>query len=216
MKIGAESWGKKQLRKLSIEAFTSWKDSQPSQVVKGIDYNPDCNVIGLVKSIETTPSGKIDYIYDYHFGRNIVTNDGDKFYATQGVGCTPAGALDFDGANGRLQLRNSADTPAATDNRSNVLGLQATTRKAIDACYPKVNDGDTDNPGTVGCDVGTWRVSYLTSEANVSCIQGGIICAGGACPGACQQLLTHFSIAAFSKTASDTLKMFINHTFNGV
>jgi hypothetical protein len=88
----------------------------------------------------------------------------------------------------------------------------------MDSNYPKVNDGDSDNTGS-GTDIATWLASWTTSDFNSNAIIGGCIhVAGGASgattPGA-TKLLTHFSLTSFNKTSSDTLKIFVNHTFNG-
>ena len=80
------------------------------------------------------------------------------------------------------------------------------------------NDGDSDNTGS-GTDIVTWLASWTTGDFNSNAIIGGCIhVAGGASgattPGA-TKLLTHFSLTSFNKTSSDTLKIFVNHTFNG-
>ena len=67
-----------------------------------------------------------------------------------------------------------------------------------------------------GTDIATWRTSWTTGDFNSNAIIGGCIHVGGASPASGTKLLTHFSITSFNKTASDTLKIFVNHTFNGV
>ena len=201
-----------------IERFNSWKDKQPHFISRGIKYNPEDNVVAIISRMEGNHTLK-----ETLYGRNIVTNDGDLYYAQSAVAETPTS--DFDGANGRLVLRNAAAaaTPAKTDtyNELNVSGTgaldaAATDYQALNATYPKTNDADGDNTGT-GTDIVTWLYDWLTSELNTTGIVGGGIVVKSADPPAnADKLLNHFTIASFDKTSSDTLKMFVNHTINGV
>ena len=168
--------------------------------------NPDMNIC-IVKTNEIT--GEKTW-YQTH---NIVTNDGDLFYAQQSVGETPTS--DFDGSSGRMELRTGSATPAKADTYNSVTTPVTSSRKAIDANYPKTNDGDGDNTGA-GTDIVTWRTSWTTSDFNATGIVGGCIHVGGGSPASGTKLLTHYSITSFDKTASDTLKIFVNHTFTGV
>lgn len=142
-------------------------------------------------------------------GANIVTNDGDIYYAQMICSETPTD--DFDAAASGLRLGSSNTAPTKSD--TDVTTFLATSGHALDATYEKTNDGDADNTGA-GVDIVTWRYSYLTSEGNVSGIQEGAIVDNRTTPTAA---LTHFLFAAsFSKTSSDTLKCFINHEILGV
>ena len=142
-------------------------------------------------------------------GLNIVTNDGDQYYAQSAAGETPTDDFDAAGAGWRLGTSNTAPTKTDTD----VTTEDANGRKATDATYPKTNDGDGDNTGA-GVDIVTWRVSYTTAEAIITGIQEGAIVDDRTTPTAA---LTHFLFAAsFNKTASDTLKVFANHEMLGV
>ena len=171
----------------------------------GNQINPDLNIC-IVK--ESQSGEKI-----WYHAKNIVTNDGDLFYAQQAVGETPTS--DFDGSSGRMELRTGSATPAKGDTYAQVATPVTASRKAIDANYPKTNDGDSDNTGA-GTDIVTWKTSWTTSDFNSSAIIGGCIHVGAASPASGTKLLTHFSITSFDKTSSDTLKIFVNHTFNGV
>jgi len=152
-----------------------------------------------------------------HESTNIVTDAGDLFYAERGVAqavptnFTTAGGV-FDGI---MELYNGASgVPAKGNNRSSLVGLVAGSAKAMDATYPKINDSDPDNTGA-GTDIVTYRVSYLTTEANATGIADVIIT--NPTPGASEPLLMHAEFAApFDKTSSDTLKVFVNHRMNGV
>ena len=172
----------------------------------GNQINPDLNICIMRENSET---GKKTWLY----GKNIVTNDGDLYYAQQAVETTPTS--DFGGSDGRMELRTGSATPAKGHVYSDVTTPVTASRKAIDAGYPKVSDGDSDNTGS-GADIVTWRTSWTTSDFNSNAIIGGCIHVGGASPASGAKVLSHFSITSFNKTASDTLKIFVNHTFNGV
>jgi len=173
----------------------------------GIQINPDLNVC-IVK--ENTTTGQKTWLYTH----NIVTNDGDLYYAQQAVE-TGSPTSDFGGSDGRMELRTGSATPAKGHVYSDVTTPVTASRKIIDSTYPKVSDSDSDNTGS-GADIVTWRTSWTTSDFNATAIIGGCIHVGGASPASGVKLLTHFSITSFNKTASDTLKIFVNHTFNGV
>jgi hypothetical protein len=170
------------------------------------EINPNLNICIVKENQET---GKKTWLY----AKNIVTNDGDLFYAQQALAETPTS--DFDGANGRMELRTGAATPAKADTYAEVTTPVTGSRKIIDSTYPMTNDADGDNTGS-GTDIATWRTSWTTGDFTASAIIGGCIHIGGASPVSGTKVLSHFSITSFNKTASDTLKIFVNHTFNGV
>ena len=116
-----------------------------------------------------------------------------------------------------MQNPGIQDTPAKTDTYGNVTTPIAASLKAFVATpdYPLTNDADGDNTGA-GVDVATYLVSYTTGDFNANGINGGAILNDLTTPATSAKLLTHFSITAFNKTASDTLKVFVNHTMNGV
>jgi len=141
---------------------------------------------------------------EYIPGANIVTNDGDQYYAEAAVG-SPSWSV----AGLRLGTSNTAVAKTDTDVTTFLTG----SGKAIDATYPKTNDADTDNTGA-GVDIVTWTTSYTTSEGNGTGIQEGAIVDNITTP---TKALCHFLFAAsFDKTSSDTLKVIVNHQFNGV
>ena len=168
--------------------------------------NPDLNIC-IVK--ENQDTGDKTWLY----AKNIVTSDGDLYYAQKSVGGTPTS--DFGGSDGRMELRTGSATPAKAHVYSDVTTPVTASRKIKDSAYPKTADDDSDNTGS-GTDIVTWRTSWTTSDFNATAIIGGCFHAGGASPASGAKLLTHFSITSFNKTASDTLKIFVNHTFNGV
>lgn len=137
---------------------------------------------------------------------NIVTDAGDLHYAQRAV----AEALTNAFGIGELA---SAGTPGKTANRSGFT-LIGSTQKAHASTYPKRNDADADNTGA-GVDVVTFLQSYTKADFNAASITHGIIT--NATPGASEPILTGYAFAAaFAKTADDTLKVFQNHTMNGV
>lgn len=142
-------------------------------------------------------------------GVNIVTNDGDTYYAQSIAAETPTD--DFDAAAAGLRLGTGSTAPTKTD--TDVTTENSAGRHALDATYERTADPDADNTGA-GADIVTWRYSYLTSEGNITNIAEGAIVDNRTTPTAA---LTHFLFAAaFTKTSADTLKVFVNHTLNGV
>ena len=158
---------------------------------------------------DSSETGQKSWLY----AKNIVTKDGDLYYAQKAVAGTPTS--DFGGSDGRMELRTGSATPAKAHVYSDVTTPVTASRKAKDSGYPKTADDDSDNTGA-GADIVTWRTSWTTSDFNATAIIGGCFHVGGASPASGTKLLTHFSITSFNKTASDTLKIFVNHTFNGV
>lgn len=194
-----------------MENFLSWKDHSPNYFSRGVELNPDDNVC-VVKS---TYDG-VDLVgKDWMYGANLVTNDGDIFYAKQAV--TEANGSNEDFEAGRMELQNpsSADTPAKTDTYQQVSTPVSTSRKVFVASpnYPLRNDSDSDNTGA-GTDIVTFLNSWTTSDFNATGIKGGCI-HDNASPVNATKILTHFTISSFDKTSSDTLKVFVNHTMNG-
>lgn len=140
----------------------------------------------------------------YIVGKNLVTNDGDQYYAEAAVG-TPSWSV------GGMRLGTGTTAPTKTD--TDVTTFLTGSGKAIDTGYPVTNDSDPDNTGA-GVDIVTWRVTYGTAEANGTGIAEGAIVDNISTP---TKALTHFLFAsAFDKTSNDTLKVIVNHTFNGV
>ena len=107
--------------------------------------NPDLNVCIVKEDSE----GNKSWLY----AENIVTNDGDLYYAQKAAGESPTS--DFGGSNGRMELRTGSATPAKGDAYAQVATPVTASRKALDSNYPKTNDGDSDNTGA-GTDIVTW------------------------------------------------------------
>src|SRR3990172_1510383 len=200
-------------RKMKLEAHYSWEDRVPQHVPRskalqdGVERIKD-NIIRVLTFPEWSKNGKLELIKEFDYAHNIVTNDGDIYYAKKGAGESPAANENF--LQARMELRNMADTPAKADTYTSVLGPITASRKTITATYPKTNDtGDADNTGDA-IDAVSYSYSWTTGDFNDAAIQGG--CQhDNASPVGATKLLNHFSITSFGKTASDTLKMFTNH-----
>lgn len=163
--------------------------------------DPRFNVIALLK--ENFGNDKPIFIP----GHNDVTTAGDTYYAQLGANETP----DNDFTAGGLELGtgwttfSKADTGVATE--------VAGSYKALTSGYPTTNDADVENTNAA-VDTVTWTYNYLTSEANSAGIDEGAIVNVDTTAG--QAALNHFQFSpAFEKTASDTLKVIINHAFEG-
>ena len=89
----------------------------------------------------------------WFYGSNIVTNDGDIYYAKRACGETPSANEDFGARSGStgatciLQNPSSADSLAKTDAYGQVSNPIVTSgaQKDCTSAYPKTNDGDSDN-----------------------------------------------------------------------
>lgn len=146
---------------------------------------------------------------------NLVTNDGDHYYAQEAADEAALFAI----AGMRLGTNaGTATAPAKTDVKMQTTTtsvLLAASEKAIDATYPKTDDADGDNTGA-GIDIVTWRTSWLVSEANSANI-ATVDLPDSLTDGSITQSLSIANFAAkFTKSSSDTLKVFVNHTFTGV
>lgn len=169
-------------------------------------YKSKTTIAGVVVAVLKNPELELEVVIP---GMNVVTNDGDLYYAQSAVAETPTDDFDAAGAGFHLGTNNTAPTKADTD----VTVEDTAGRKATDATYPLTNDPDGDNIGA-GVDIVTWRVSYTIAEAIITGIWEGAIVDSRTTATAA---LTHFLFAAqFNKTASDTLKVFVNHEMLGV
>ncbi len=165
---------------------------------------------GLVLAIVTD---EVTGLVKVHQTHNIVTDAGDEYYAEAGaVKGGETVTIPYDS----MSLATAASAaPAKGNDWSNITEI-ASTNKLVKATYPKTNDtGDSDNTGD-GVDVTTWTFEWTAADFNSTVITDGVILEG---PGAASEpLLTHFEFTGgvFTKTATDTLKVIVNHTFNGV
>ena len=65
------------------EKFLSWKDRLPSFHSRNVELDPNNNVCAIVKNVDTGYK-------EWNYTHNIVTNDGDIYYAKMGADETPA------------------------------------------------------------------------------------------------------------------------------
>lgn len=155
------------------------------------------NIVGVLH----TPNGRL-----LMPASNIVTNDGDVYYAQKGAGVAPTNAFG-------THFMGSAGTPGKTATYGSFTAIAGSVQ-ANDGTYPTTADADTDNTAG-GTSIVTHRVSYSKASFNAASItHGGITVTG---PVAGSKLLTGYAWAsAFQKTVDDTLKVFVNHTMLGV
>ena len=151
-------------------------------------------------------------------GMNEVTNDGEIGYANQAAEEAAAANEDFFvTALSNEQLANPAaqnailatDTFTQFDNPG--AAAIAGSNKNFDTAFPKRDDTDADNTGA-GVDIVSFLTSYTTGDFNDSGVTiKNFSINDQNTPVGATKLLTHGQITAFNKTATDTLKFFINH-----
>ena len=211
-----ESWNlKANLYEPAKESFLSWVDNSSNYKsrYRSLQAASD-NVVRVLSFPEVSPSGTIDMIKEFDYTHNLVTNDGEIFYAKQGAGETPASNENFQ--SGRFEIGTTAYTEAETDtfNEFDVSGTSkiAGSRQTFTSGYPKTNDtGDTDNTGDAA-DAVSYAVNYTAASWNDTDVEQGVI-HDNATPTTSTKLLCAFSFTSFAKTSSDTLKIFVNHAF---
>jgi len=166
----------------------------------------------------------LDGSKDWWYGSNLVTNDGDIYYAKKSASETPTSNENFGASACVLQNPSSANTIAKTDAYGQVTNPIVTSGavRPLTAGYPKTADADSDNTGA-SADAISYRFDWSTSQIDTSAgnpITGGAIYdVGQTSPVSATKILTHWNFtspATFHKTSTDTLKLFVNHTFNGV
>lgn len=192
------------------ESFQTWADSTRylSEQARAD------NVVRVLSFPEVSPSGSVDMIKEFDYTHNLVTDDGEIFYAKQGAGETPATNENF--ASGRFEMGTTAYTEAETDTFTNfdVSGTSkiSGSNQVFTSGYPKTNDtGDTDNTGDAA-DAVSYAVNYAAAAWNDTDVEQGCI-HDNASPVSATKLLAVFSFTSFAKTSSDTLKVFVNHAF---
>ena len=191
-------------------AFYSWTDSQRYLTEQKLSDN----VIRVLSFPEISPWGTVDMIKEFDYTHNLVTNDGEIFYAKQGAGETPSANEDF--STGYFDISTTAYTEAETDtyNEYDVSGTGSISGsiQAFTSGYPKTNDtGDSDNTGDA-TDAVSYATNYTAASWNDTDIEQGAI-HDNATPATTSKLLCVFSFTSFAKTSSDTLKVFVNHAF---
>lgn len=170
-----------------------------------------------VEAYVTKPEGSYN-IVEFYPGQNWVTNDGDIYYSIKAMGASPATNENFQQA--RCELGNNAtqSTQAKTDTYDEMQSPITDSRQTIFSGYPRrdgaTDDADNTGGGTTNSDILSYKYSWTTGDFNATGIKNGVL-HDNASPGAATKLLTHFGLSTFTKDAQSTLKLFVNHTFNG-
>jgi hypothetical protein len=137
-------------------------------------------------------------------GHNLVTTNGDIWYAQKAGGSS---------AFTVVGMRLGVGTPSPAKGDNDVASFSAGGTHNTDAGYPKVSDDDADNSAYASVNSNTFRVSFGTGDANITNIREGAMVDSLSSP---TKALCHFVFAAnFTKTSSDTLKVFVNHNLLG-
>ena len=140
-------------------------------------------------------------------GRNIVGISGNKYYAQAAA----QGASLFLVNGMRLGTGSVAPTNADIDVTTSINSAGA--KLSIDAGYPMRSDTDANNTGR-GSNIVTWRVTFSAATFSVVGVR---VLALVDNTGAPTQALCHaLFAAAFDKTLTDTLTVYVNHAFTGV
>ena len=195
------------------------------ELPKGI--NPKDNICVVLKSEEGDKR--------WFYGSNLVTSDGDIYYAKVASGETPATNEDFGRTNATCILQTGAvtgdDAPAKGDAYQDVLtplvaNHQSTNSETqlVESGYPKTaatSGGDADNSSGGGADAVTYKFTWSKTEINTGSgnpITGGCITDKDGSLASGKKILTHWGFTApatFHKTNTDTLTLYVNHTMLG-
>jgi hypothetical protein len=148
-------------------------------------------------------TGKVRKIW----GRNIVTNAGDTYYAQKA--CGEAATNTF--ANLYLATAGPA-TPLKTDTYGSFT-VHAGSEKAKSSGYPKTADADTDNTGA-GVDIVSWKFEYTTGDGPFTAVTHSFIAKASA-SGTDPILNSYKWGSIWAKDASTSVKVFANHEVLG-
>jgi hypothetical protein len=161
---------------------------------------PGFNVMAIVRDKD----GKIKSV---NHAKNIVGDAGDIFYAQMGAEEAP------DNLFAECQLGTDATAATKGDNWGDLTKI-ASSEKAPTGGWPKSNDQEADNSGKA-VDSVTYKYEWTGGDFNDNAIREGIICVTGA--SGTDPILTRWVWgAAFEKTATDTLTLYVNHNMLGV
>lgn len=209
-----KSWGiTNRINEAKQESFESWADRYKSQQTR------NDNVVRVLTFPEVSPNGNIEMIKEFDYTHNLVTNDGEIYYAKLGAGEAASANEDFGGTGagtGYFDISTTAYTEAEGDTYNEydvaTTGSISGSIQTFTAGYPKTNDtGDADNTGDA-IDAVSYAVNYSAASWNDTDVEVGAI-HDNASPVTASKLLSVFTFTQFAKTASDTLKVFVNHAF---
>lgn len=140
--------------------------------------------------------------------KNLVTDEGDKYYAQKISGEAPS----YEFINGGLKLGSDNTPPSKLD--TDVKAYLSGTYKQVYTGYPRTNDPDPNNTGS-GVKVVTWKYFYDTNEANyLNIYEFAIVDAETANAALCRSVPDPAN--GFSKSSTETMTIFVNHTMKGV
>jgi hypothetical protein len=158
------------------------------------------NVLAVLTDEKT---GKKKWIH----GANIVTVFGNRFYALAPTGNSASIATP-------LGIMLGIGSTAVSNTDSVIMTSFASCFGSLTAGYPKNSDADVDNTGS-GSNIVTWAVTFVAAGISQVGIRELCLCSvSNVTPNTI--LNRALFSAAFDKTTSDTLKVFINHTMLGV
>lgn len=170
-------------------------------IIKGL---PDkVGIRGIVEVHLLNIRTGIDKVFYSH---NIVTNEGDKYYAQCGAQEAPTN----DYTAGGCKLGTGTTNPAKgnTDIETDL----GASYKGVFATYPKTDDGESANGGV---DIVTYKFYWGAAEAISAGISEAAICSDNAAPP--DGLLSRLEFGTpFEKTGEECLTLFIHHEMNGV
>jgi hypothetical protein len=149
---------------------------------------------------------------EVHETKNIVTDDGDVYYAQRASGTTPTNFWTSGAFDGLMFLSQATTPPAKNQTYAALSSIQNTGGTAMISGYPKSNDSDTDNSGR-GTKVVTYACSFSTGTTYTNVADVAIAKAGAS--GTSPILMRALFSSTFTKATTDTLKVFVNHTMTG-
>ncbi len=204
------------LNNLKKESFMMWLDTANHYHFGKRRANPEeDNVIAVLKKLESVSNikDKFDYIDTFMYTHNLVTDDGEIYYAKAGVKETFPANEDYLDTTGRFEMGTTGYVEAETDtfNEFDVAGTSkiSGSRKAQAATYPKSDDSDANNTGRA-IDAASTKVEYLAADWNDTDVEQGCI-HENATPVPATKLLCVWSHASFAKGTTDPLDIFVNH-----
>ena len=200
-------------------SFNSWADKLPNYRLRGKPQTSKDNVIRVLSFPESLSprKDKFQMIKEFAFTHNLVTDDGELYYARMAAIEAHAANEDYGNATtGLFDQGTTAYSEAETDTYNEYdVGASSSISGSIVAFtggYPKTNDtGDADNSGDSPQAV-SYAINYTAVSFGDTDIEQGTIHENPS-PATTTKLLAVWSYTSFAKTTSDTLKVFVNHTF---
>lgn len=183
-----------------------------SSTLVTVTHKPATSKMNVLLVLQDAATGRVERVVE---GHNVVTLKGDQYYAEKGANQTPAWTFNL----GRFIIAQSyKGTASTTKTYGDFVFTTFSGIKTFDSGYPKTNDTDTDNTGS-GVRVVTWRRTYTTAQGNFTIKALGIGRAGATTTAAVSlrfllNFITLTTAQRVTKTSSQTLKAFVNHSFS--